>query len=152
MKHEKAGKVWVGTSVSKMARKLWVCLVNEKERKVCLLGGRPYSGSAVQEGLASCMKRRARCVCLWVGDLGVGVRETYGLACCMKRRARCVSTGSAAAVTHASSRGSSPSVKVFAMLPTRPSLSTLLFLSFVVVVLSVSLSVPLFHVPACSRV
>ena len=65
IKHEEAGKVWVGTSVSKMARKLWVCLVNEKERKVCLLGGRPWSGSNVQEGLASCMKRRARCVYGW---------------------------------------------------------------------------------------
>ena len=86
--HEKAGKVWVGTSVSKMARKLWVCLVNEKERKVCLLGGRPWSGSNVQEGLASCMKRRARCVYGWRPWSGSAVQE--GLASCMKRRARCV--------------------------------------------------------------
>ena len=81
----------------------WVGLLHEKASKVCLMGGRPWSGRAVKDVLAHRMGRRARCaygwkalkwecgvrrvgllhkkaskVCLWVEGHGVEVRCRMG--------------------------------------------------------------------------
>ena len=54
----------------------WVGLLHEKASKVCLMGGRPWSGRAMKDVLAHRMGRRGRCV--WVAVLVVGVRCRMG--------------------------------------------------------------------------